>query len=222
MEVSHIAKQKGASSFACAVNVKKNASVQVFDPSSPLPKDTCFMRAQSFGLAFHKNGVLTYLDRSFELSRISPAKVERVAEPLPILQNTAPKSVFNSIYGTNFKATPTKKVANASTISTNVLGFLQVPSHIIAPPSKLGTTILESLLAGLSEVHPVGNGDVSEITTTIDYATGSAMDLDDETSIGIVENDERTDVAATEMETLTIPESYSFLNDVMSTLIINH
>ncbi|KAJ3370293.1 WD repeat-containing protein 75 [Kappamyces sp. JEL0680] len=207
-----------------------NKTIHIFEPTSPVPVNSTPLSSPSYGIACNSDGSISCLDRNFELHRLtSQAPQEAEKEPVLINGHDA-KSVFSSIYGKSMETPTTVHLpANVSPIAHEVLGFLSVPSHIIAPPSKLGSSILESLLASLAlqpkeAPAPADDLEYTDASALLDDDETSAMDVD-----GIVRPTPKSDSASgtdpdevTELaEPSVVPSSFGFLNDIFASLVVD-
>jgi hypothetical protein len=153
INVTHIAVKPKSDSFAVSVVSKtpfkgKKYGLLFFDSFKPCPTDAVSMPDSSFGITFVQDDI-SYFDHGFQIIKVvlgNDAEVETgvVEAETELVLNSLPRTVFGSTYG---RKPTSAKVASVDGINGKLLSFLETPSHIIAPPSKLSRSILEAFIS---------------------------------------------------------------------------
>eukprot|EP00842_Homolaphlyctis_polyrhiza_P004868 jgi/Hompol1/5382/HPOL_004363-RA len=164
----------------------------LFTPLSPIPIYSNYISSEVHGITFTPGTTgsrITYLDERFELCTIANKPVQGVVDEssdAAVDEQLAQRSLFTSIYGESIYRTAESQVtaakerqkasaAEAATTGSQytsadvpaALSFLQVPSHIVAAPSKLINPFLEQMLRR----HEQENNDAAD-------QDNGAMDMD--------------------------------------------
>ena len=189
----------------------------VFDPACAAPLKTITHPHLCYGLAYvaslHATEYdLLYLDKQFDLIKCTTTtKISKESDGPSLVDSTTPsaKTVFAAIYGAHKdgpRESTTKPTASTVVgIPNHVLSFLEIPSHVIAPPSKLSLSLLESLSKRRVDVE-------MDIDLNIDK-----QQVDDESGTIEIIRDGAKDLGG---EKLIIPKSFDFLEDLFSSMMV--